>query len=203
LAKADSTLNLINQRDSLVQQINNAFQNKTDLLNQLFQAKEQSLINTQYVSNSIITSNTPDEYEKEMSDVEIVYQTGGKAELQSRYSKVLNIAIQCPHVGGKAVYKARSFMALLNDTIEYDDAFACSQAGYRKAADIEKTKEIKESIRIVPNPASNKVAVELTGIDDGICKIQIRNALNEIVYDSEFNCSEKQHYVQSCIIPRI
>jgi hypothetical protein len=87
LAKADSTLNLINQRDSLVQQINNAFQNKTDLLNQLGQVKEQSLINIQSVSNSIITSNTPDEYEKEMSDVEIAYQTGGIAELQSRYSQ--------------------------------------------------------------------------------------------------------------------
>ncbi len=86
-------------------------------------------------------------------------------------------------------------MTLLNDTIEYDDASVCTQAGYRKAAANEQTKEIKESIRIVPNPASNKIGVELTGIDDGICKIQIRNALNEIVYDSEFNCSEKNHLI--------
>ena len=105
------------------------------------------------------------------------------------------VAVLCPHVGGKAVYKARSFMTLLNDTIEYDDTSVCTQAGYRKAAANEQTKEIKESIRIVPNPASNKVAVELTGIDDGICRIQIKSVLNEIVYTSEFNCSEKQHYI--------
>ncbi|HNG85164.1 MAG TPA: hypothetical protein PLX94_11355 [Bacteroidia bacterium] len=195
LANTDSTLILNNLRDSLVQQLINALQNKTDLLNQLGQVKEQSLINIQSLSNSIITNNTPDEYEKEMNDVEIAYQTGGISELQSRYSQVLAVAVLCPHVGGKAVYKARSFMTLLNDTIEYDDTSVCTQAGYRKAAANEQTKEIKESIRIVPNPASNKIGVELTGIDDGICKIQIRNALNEIVYDSEFNCSEKNHLI--------
>ncbi len=195
LAKADSTLNLINQRDSLVQQLNNALQNKTDLLNQLVQAKEQSLINIQSVSNSIITSNTPDEYEKEMTDVEIAFQTGGISELQSRYSQVLAVAVQCPHVGGKAVYKARSFIVLLNDSIEYDDVSVCTQEGYRKAANNEQTKEGGESITVVPNPASNNVIVQLTGIDDGICRIQIKNVLNEIVYTSEFNCREKQHFI--------
>ncbi|HOZ91149.1 MAG TPA: T9SS type A sorting domain-containing protein [Bacteroidia bacterium] len=194
LANADSTLNLINQRDSLVQQLIIALQNKTDLLNQLGQAKEQSLINTQSVSNSIITSNTPDEYEKEMCDVEIAYQTGGKAELQSRYSQVLNIAIQCPHVGGKAVYKARSFMALLNDSIEYDDVSVCTQAGYRKAATNEPANEvIKGNISIIPNPANEVITVTLSDDISGICKILFYDVVGKLILSKELDCNKKTH----------
>ena len=194
LAKADSTLNLINQRDSLVQQLNNALQNKTDLLNQLVQAKEQSLINIQSVSNSIITSNTPDEYEKEMTDVEIAFQTGGISELQSRYSQVLAVAVQCPHVGGKAVYKARSFMALLNESIEYDDVSVCTQAGYRKAATNEPAKEvIKGNIFIIPNPANEVITVTLSDDMSGLCKILFYDVVGKLILSKELDCNKKAH----------
>ena len=194
LANADSTLNLINQRDSLVQQLNSALQNKTDLFNQLGLAKEQSFINIQTVSNSIITNNTPDEYEKEMNGVEIAYQTGGKSALQSRYSQVLAIAVQCPHVGGKAVYKARSFMALLNDSIEYDDFSVCTQAGYRRAANNEQTKEVlKGNIFILPNPANEVITVTLSDDISGICKILFYDVVGKLILSKELDCNKKTH----------
>lgn len=193
LASADSTLNIYNQRDSLIQQLNFALQNKANLLNQINTIKEQTSISIQTVNSSIIANNTTDEYEQIMNEVEIAYQTGGISALQSRYNDVLSIAVQCPHVGGKAVYKARSLMALLNDTIEYDDASVCTQAGYRKAAANEQTKEIKESIRIVPNPANDKVTVTLSNDMSGICEILFYDIAGKLILSKELECNQKIH----------
>jgi hypothetical protein len=98
-------------------------------------------------------------------------------------------------VGGKAVYKARSYMYLVNDTIVYDDEYVCSQAGFRKGKNVKEEKGMPSDIQIIPNLANDKVTVQLTGIDDGICKIQIRNMLNEIIYDDIFNCKEQKHII--------
>lgn len=147
-------------------------------------------------NTNVISEGQTEENDKFMNEIDIEYQTGGLSAIINSFNGIENIARQCPHVGGKAVYKARGYMYFINDSIIYDDAFVCSQAGFRKAA-TEKTKEVKESIKIVPNPASDKVTVELTGIDDGICKVQIRNVLNEVVYDSEFNCSDKNYLIHA------
>ena len=194
LTNADSTLNLINQRDSLIQQLNFALQNKANLLNQINTIKEQTSISIQTANSSIIANNTPDEYEQIMNEVEIAYQTGGISVLQSRYNDVLSIAVQCPHVGGKAVYKARSLMALLNDTIEYDDASVCTQAGYRKAANNKQQKEeTRGDIKIVPNPANDKVTITLSNNMSGICEILFYDVVGKLILSKELDCNQKIH----------
>jgi len=115
--------------------------------------------------------------------------------LRDNYSGIFAIASQCPYVGGKAVERARTYIALINDSISYDDANICLQSGvYRFANDT--TENIKTTeIKIIPNPANDKVTIQLKGIDDGICKIQIRNVLNEIVYDDVFDCKNQKHII--------
>jgi hypothetical protein len=195
LAFVDSTINIFNQRDSLIQQLNSNLQIKTDLFNQTSALKEQSLVNIRILSNSIIINNTPNELEKEMNDIEIAYQTGGLLVLQSRYNDVLNIAVQCPHVGGKAVYKARSFIALLNDTIEYDDVVACTEAGYRRVANNNEQlkEETRGNIKIVPNPANDKVTLKLSDDMNGICKILFYDVVGKEIFSKKLDCNQKIH----------
>ena len=169
-------------------------QNKANLLNQINTIKEQTSISIQTANSSIIANNTPDEYEQIMNEVEIAYQTGGISVLQSRYNDVLSIAVQCPHVGGKAVYKARSLMALLNDTIEYDDASVCTQAGYRKAANNKQHKEeTRGDIKIVPNPANDKVTITLSNNMSGICEILFYDVVGKLILSKELDCNQKIH----------
>jgi hypothetical protein len=62
------------------------------------------------------------------------------------------IANQCPAAGGQSVYRARAMLALINDSLAYDDALTCLQAGiYREL----NTEIITPVITIIPNPADN------------------------------------------------
>ena len=115
--------------------------------------------------------------------------------LRDNYSGIIAIASQCPYVGGKAVERARTYIALINDSISYDDANICLQSGVYRFANDSTEKITSSDIKIIPNPANDKVTVQLTGIDDGICKIQIRNVLNEIVYDDVFDCKNQKHII--------
>jgi hypothetical protein len=194
MVAADSTLNLIDQREILIQQLNLVLQDKVSLFNQINNDKEQALSNVQTANSSIITNNAPDEYEQIMNDVEIDYETGGMTALQNRYSQVFDIAVQCPHVGGKAVYKARNYIALINDSVEYDDATVCAQAGYRKAAETGKTKEeTKGNIKIVPNPASEKITITLSDDMSGICEILFYDVVGKLTLSKELDCNQKIH----------
>ncbi len=156
-----------------------------------------NLENAELQNDYVVNGELPETNSKLINEIEIEYLERGYdiQFLIDNYSSILAVAQQCPFAGGAAVERARSFIALVNDSIYYDDANVCLQSGiYRMANDT--TGKINYSdIKIIPNPASDKVTVELTGINDGICKVQIRNVLNETVYESEFNCSDKSHLI--------
>ncbi|OQB59140.1 MAG: hypothetical protein BWX95_02679 [Bacteroidetes bacterium ADurb.Bin141] len=194
IAAADSTINLIDQREILMQQLNTVIQDKQNLMYMLNTATQQALSNVQVANSSIITNNAPDEYEQIMNDVEIEYEIGGMAALQNKCSQVFDIAVQCPHIGGKAVYKARSYVALMNDTIEYDDVTVCAQAGFRKSAETRNTKEeIKGNIKIVPNPTNEKITVTISDDMNGMCEIQFNDVVGKSVLLKELDCNQKTH----------
>ena len=76
------------------------------------------------------------------------------------------VAVQCPYQGGPDVYRARFFMSLFNDSIEYDDASVCLQQGIsRQFSPNQKTN--LPILLLRPNPASNEVEVKISGIEEG------------------------------------
>jgi hypothetical protein len=68
------------------------------------------------------------------------------------------IAKQCPLSAGKAVYQARSAMAKIDPTMEYDNA-ACEGKGTKKAMNNLQEAEGMQSIRLYPNPAGDQVTI--------------------------------------------
>ncbi|MCW5931884.1 MAG: T9SS type A sorting domain-containing protein, partial [Bacteroidetes bacterium] len=104
--------------------------------------------------------------------------------------------------GGPAVEKARSFIALLNDTIAYNDDNICLQSGiYRFASDSAKTIE-ESKIIIQPNPASNEISIILKGNFEGLCSVQIQNVIGETVLTDEMNCKDSIHKINLLNIPQ-
>jgi hypothetical protein len=156
-----------------------------------------NLANAEFQNDYIVNAELPEINSAYMNEIEINYleRDNDLQYLIDNYSEILSIAQQCPFVGGGAVERARSMVAMVNDSVTYNDDYVCLQSGiYRMENDT--TEKVQSSnIKIIPNPASDKVTIELFGIDDGICKVQIRNVLNERVYESEFNCAEKNHLI--------
>ena len=156
-----------------------------------------NLANAELQNNYVVNGELPELNSTYMNEMEINYlETGEDLHyLIENYSGLFVVASQCPYVGGAAVERARTFIALINDSINYDDANVCLQSGvYRTAKDT--TEEIKSTdIKIIPNPANDKVTIQLTGIEEGICKIQIRNVLNEVIQDNVFDCKKQEYTI--------
>ena len=145
----------------------------------------------------VVNGELPETNSKLINEIEIEYLERGNdiQYLIDNYSGILAIASQCPFAGGAAVERARSFIALLNDTIAYNDDNICLQSGiYRYANDTVRTVE-ENKIIIQPNPASNEVSIILKGEFEGLCNIQIKNAMGEEILFSQMNCAEKQRMV--------
>ncbi|MBE7510760.1 MAG: hypothetical protein HS118_11340 [Bacteroidia bacterium] len=158
---------------------------------------QNRLDSAQYKNDLVVNGELPELNNKIINEIEIGYlERDEDVEIvRNNYIELYSIATQCPYTGGAAVERARTLIALINDSIDYDDANVCLQSGVYRLANNTTEKSEENGIKIIPNPASDKVKVELTGQEDGICKIQIRNVLNETVYESEFNCSEKTHLI--------
>ncbi len=145
----------------------------------------------------VVNGELPETNSKLINEIEIEYLERGYdiQYLIDNFSAILSVAQQCPYAGGNAVIRARVWISMINDSIEYNDNTICLQSGIYRMANDTAEKINYSDIKIIPNPAIDKVTVELTGINDGICKVQIRNVLNETVYESEFNCSDKSHLI--------
>ena len=66
---------------------------------------------------------------------------------------------------------------------------------YRFAKDSIKNVE-QNKILIQPNPANDKLEINLLGkLDEGVCKVEIRNSIGEIILTDEMNCIEKHRVI--------
>ena len=142
--------------------------------------------------NSIIQSTEiPEQNEKSANEYVVVYQRQGLEAIRNNYYSILNIAQQCPSSGGKSVYLMRNLIALLNDSIQYNDVIACLQQGVYKQANENKKEEQQPSFLIVPNPASNEIEIRMINFYGSNCNISIRNELGQQVLNKKLNCDEK------------
>lgn len=158
-----------------------------------------NLENAELQNEYVVNGELPETNTAYINGIEIEYLERGNdiQYLIDNYSGILAIASQCPFAGGSAVERARSYVALINDSVYYDDLNVCLQSGiYRMAnVDSEKTNN-SNSIIIKPNPASEKVEINLLGnFDDGVCRIEIRNSIGEIILTDEMNCKDKHKVI--------
>ncbi len=113
----------------------------------------------------------------------------GKDSLVNYYNQILEIAIQCPYVGGPAVFRARSLVGLFNDSISYEED--CSGNSLARGQNPELKSGLNSNVTIRPNPANDKLVVTLNQKYSGICKIEIINSLGSIALSEQHTCKEK------------
>ena len=97
--------------------------------------------------------------------------------------------------GGKAVFRARTFVGLFNEDIWFNDYDVCLQQGLNRNFNTQDLLQ-KKTISVIPNPANEEVSIVLHDAYDGICNIIINDAYGKIVIRDQFNCSGKNHLLK-------
>jgi len=120
--------------------------------------------------------------DQQINEIDILYQESGAAGIENRFMDILNIALQCPYQGGPSVYRARYFVSLFNDSLEYDDDAVCLSQGILRKKDKVKHEETA-CLQLYPNPAKDQVEVRWTGTDDAPIRIRILYADGRIAME--------------------
>ncbi len=151
------------------------------------------------LNESISSINLPDENEKVINEI---YLVGGfnSNYLLSYLIELTNIANQCPYVGGPAVYRARTILSSITDNISYNDIEICISNGIYRHRQSDSNDAFKW-IRIMPNPANQKVLIELNGEFKGLCEIQLLDAAGRQLNSSKFECSSKSYSLNVSALP--
>jgi hypothetical protein len=105
-----------------------------------------------------------------------------------------SIAQQCPAAGGEAVFRARAMLALVNDSIVYNDDMACLTAGIYRETAIEAD---YFDFELIPNPAGDRVTVKINNVQEGFCKINILNILGNKVLETKVDCQQLEHVINT------
>jgi hypothetical protein len=112
----------------------------------------------------------------------------------SELTTLWTIALQCPLLGGDAVYKARSILSSLTDMYfeDYDDCTGTSalkagaQSEKAKIAHTDRDKQqTAASFRVYPNPAKDKLNFVCENKQTNILQAELLNILGETVFSSE------------------
>ena len=157
--------------------------NYAGLIQQLRTANNPVLVRAGFYNN-LVTNATelPEINESILNEVEIAYETGGRSSLINFYSQLLPIAQQCPDQGGQSVFRARHFVAMINDSIEYDDAAVCLSQGILRTANFNNTQQ--PCLIVLPNPASDEVEVLLINYREAEFHLRIVDLEGKDIFNS-------------------
>ena len=110
---------------------------------------------------------------------------------QRDYNNILYIAQQCPSQGGAAVYRARFFVSLFNDSLTYDDFSVClTQGYYREMSGTLADASIEPTIIVKPNPAMDVVEIILENNKEKDYVLRITDLEGRIKYHFNKTASE-------------
>lgn len=109
-------------------------------------------------------------------------KTGGRASILNFYGQLLPIAQQCPDQGGQSVFRARHFVAMVNDSIEYDDAGVCLSQGILRTANTKNSQQ--PCLILLPNPARDEVEVLLINYQEAKFNLRIIDLEGKNIFNS-------------------
>ncbi|MBK7387529.1 MAG: T9SS type A sorting domain-containing protein [Bacteroidetes bacterium] len=154
------------------------------------QFKNQKIAAAISANLSVVPTQIPDENEKNVNDAYLTFETGGIAQLESRYSQLFLIANQCKYKGGPAVIRARNLLQLLDETFYFDDNSICEAVGiYRNTTTTSTSIQPRNKIAIQPNPAKNSFEVLVDFTVEETISLTIMDILGNVVYGKETTLS--------------
>ena len=159
---------------------------------QQFKIRENAiLLNAEFYNSQVNAMGLPLENEETINGVQIMYELYGKDSIAGQFSIFLSIAQQCPSQGGSAVYRARFFVSLFNDSLTYDDFSVCLAQGYYREMNSNSNQEnVEPRLTLKPNPANEIVEVILDNGDEKDYLLRISDLEGRNVYIAKRTASE-------------
>jgi hypothetical protein len=157
-----------------------------------------NLQNAELNNNMVVNAELPENNSNILNDIEIHYLETGEDfnDIIANYALLLSIANQCPYAGGPAVERARTFVALVNDSILYNDENVCLQSGIYKTAEGTVSGATESDVfLLLPNPANTTVEVIIPGKTEGLCRIEISDALGRRVITEDMVCRDQSKLI--------
>jgi len=104
-------------------------------------------------------------------------------------ASIYNIASLCPALGGKAVYKARSLYALLNDSLYFDDDSLCVSQSvmFRQSNPTATVNQAIDFAKVYPNPTSNIVFIEFKDMPESQVIFKLRDNMGRLIEHKVLN----------------
>ncbi len=197
ISAADSTINNSQQRKLLLNNIQSEQEAKENILNQIQTANVLKINDAQIVNSLVVATGVPDENLKIINQIQHHFLLNGKDSIEPYYQQILSVAQQCPQAGGKAVYLARSYVSMFNDSVVYDDTNICMQQGYYRLAAKNSNIRAAEGIDIIPNPAKNYIDIMINKNTDGMCLISIIDNYSKPIYKEWFEYRRQKHRINT------
>ncbi len=133
--------------------------------------------------------------EKVVNEAYIEYYENGKDALNFNLEVLTGIASQCPYKGGKAVYRARVLLNLLNQEAAsgyYDFQICASEGIYRSLIP---KQYLQKQIKLIPNPAIDYIDILFEGESTESFILRIENILGAMVMESVLDCKKKNNRI--------
>ena len=105
------------------------------------------------------------------------------------------IAQQCPDQGGQSVFRARHFVAMINDSIEYDDAGVCLSQGILRTPNFNNT--LQPCLIGLPNPAIDEVEILLINYREAEFNLSIVDLEGKILFNSVLKNGTSQNRIST------
>lgn len=192
IAANDSTVNNIQARGNLINSLSAQLAIREMIINQVQTTNVAKITDAMGFNSLASTTGLPDDNMKFINGINTLYLLHGKDTLNAYYQQILSVAEQCPFAGGKAVYTARSFVSLFNDSVTYDDENNCLQQGYYRLSVTDSSVMQTTDVALIPNPADETTQIILNKKYEGVCRVNITDAYSKTVYVNEFDCKQQQ-----------
>ncbi|MBL0310525.1 MAG: T9SS type A sorting domain-containing protein [Bacteroidetes bacterium] len=184
-AKSEQSIGQIKAYDMAVYQLTNPALVKDSLS---FEAHWEEAVSK---NNAIAASIQPEQNRKTVNDIYLHTVARGITSFSAEQEEILfRLASQCPYSDGDAVYMARSLYNIVNHSALFDDDKICNATATYKMEQAKKSTQSELSIRVSPNPASDKVDIVIKGSKEDL-RMMVYNNLGEIVGNAVVN-----HYVE-------
>jgi hypothetical protein len=168
------------QLDSMIENVKMLNNN---LLQQASILTQANYNQAEIANGGVFTTEIPQVNSQFINEVSLQYEQQGITAIESYYPSLMVLANQCPYQGGSAVYRARYFVSLMNDSVEYNDDLNCLMAGIWRVSNTSTKKDLKMNVN--PNPTIENFKLSFNSPISDECIITIISNTGQIVWESK------------------
>lgn len=188
----------VNQFTSTMANTYSTFTNYMKLVDSI---KAGNVLNAIALNNALFADNLIQSNIKSVNEIYLSSVANGLESLTTQQFQIVkNIAYQCPLVGGKAVYRARTLLSLEEDG-NFDDSALCNFA-YRNSDMNSSSRLIAGNLALYPNPTTGRVTINyITTDSEDNNTLKVFTSTGQLVFETQISRIESMMEIDLSSFP--